>query len=52
MMSLVNKVFGHHIPWLELGLAIVTGIIGAHIYARLERLVLGFRRGRAAVPAE
>jgi hypothetical protein len=52
MMSLVNKLFGHHIPWLELGLAVVVGVIGTHVYARAERLVLSFRKGRAVVPAE
>jgi non-ribosomal peptide synthetase component E (peptide arylation enzyme)/acid phosphatase family membrane protein YuiD len=50
MISVVNKVFGHHMPWLELLLSVITGIIGAHVYAWMERLVLKPRR--KAVPAE
>lgn len=50
MISLVNKVFGQPMPWLTLFLSIIVGIIGAHIYARAERLVLKPRR--ASVPAE
>lgn len=50
MISLVNKVFGHHMPWLALFLSIIVGIIGAHVYAWAERLVLKPRR--AVVPAE
>jgi hypothetical protein len=50
MISLVDKVFGQHMPWLALILSIITGIIGAHIYAWAERFVLKPRR--AAVPAE
>jgi acyl-CoA synthetase (AMP-forming)/AMP-acid ligase II len=50
MISLVDKVFGQHMPWLALILSIITGIIGAHIYAWAERTVLKPRR--AAVPAE
>lgn len=40
MISLVHKIFGQDIPWLSLFLSIIAGIIGAHVYARLERMVL------------
>ncbi|KAF0114131.1 MAG: AMP-dependent synthetase and ligase [Rhodobacteraceae bacterium] len=52
MISLVDKLFGHHMPWLALILSIITGIIGAHIYAWAERFVLKPRRRAEAVPAE
>jgi peptidoglycan/LPS O-acetylase OafA/YrhL len=51
MISLVDKLFGQHMPWLALILSIITGIIGAHIYAWAERIVMKPRRA-AAVPAE
>ena len=44
MISLVDKVFGQHMPWLALLLSIITGIIGAHLYAWAERLVMKPRR--------
>ena len=50
MISLVDKVFGQHMPWLALILSIITGIIGAHLYAWAEKFVMKPRR--AAVPAE
>jgi acyl-CoA synthetase (AMP-forming)/AMP-acid ligase II/peptidoglycan/LPS O-acetylase OafA/YrhL len=50
MISLVDKIFGQHMPWLALILSIITGIIGAHLYAWAEKIVLKPRR--AAVPAE
>ncbi len=50
MISLVDKFFGQHMPWLALTLSIITGIIGAHLYAWAERVVLKPRR--VAVPAE
>ncbi|MFM7445139.1 MAG: AMP-binding protein [Tabrizicola sp.] len=50
MISLVNKIFGHHMPWLALGLSIIAGIIGAHAYAWAEKIVLK-PRGKA-IPAE
>jgi peptidoglycan/LPS O-acetylase OafA/YrhL len=50
MISVVDKVFGQHMPWLALFLSIITGIIGAHLYAWAERFVMKPRR--AAVPAE
>ena len=50
MISLVNKVFGEHRPWLALLLSIITGIIGAHLYAWAEKIVLK-PRGKP-VPAE
>ncbi|WP_137109675.1 AMP-binding protein [Rhodobacter sp. SY28-1] len=50
MISLVDKVFGQHMPWLALLLSIITGIIGAHLYAWAEKMVLQPRR--QTVPAE
>ena len=50
MISLVDKIFGEHRPWLALILSILTGIIGAHLYAWAEKIVMKPRR--AAVPAE
>jgi peptidoglycan/LPS O-acetylase OafA/YrhL len=50
MISAVKKVFGHEMPWLALILSIITGIIGAHVYAWAERFVAKPRR--ATVPAE
>ncbi|WP_128514707.1 AMP-binding protein [Tabrizicola thermarum] len=50
MISLVDKIFGEHRPWLALILSIITGIIGAHLYTWAERTFLKPRR--AAVPAE
>jgi acyl-CoA synthetase (AMP-forming)/AMP-acid ligase II len=50
IITLVNKFFGQHMPWLALGLSICTGIIGAHVYAAVERFVMKPRR--TAVPAE
>jgi acyl-CoA synthetase (AMP-forming)/AMP-acid ligase II len=50
MISVVDKIFGHHMPWLAMILSIITGIIGAHVYAWAERFVLKPRR--ATVPAE
>lgn len=50
MISLVDKLYGQHMPWLALFLSIIVGIIGAHIYAWAERFVMKPRR--AAVPAE
>lgn len=48
MISLVNKVFGEHHPWLALLLSILTGIIGAHLYAWAEKIVLKPRRSAVA----
>ena len=50
MISLVNKLFGEPHPWLALLLSIITGIIGAHLYAWAERIVMKPRR--TAVAAE
>lgn len=50
MISLVDKVFGQHMPWLALGLSILTGVAGAHLYAWAEKIVLKPRR--QTVPAE
>lgn len=50
MISLVDKLYGRQMPWLALILSIISGIIGAHAYAWVERLVLKPRR--PAVPAE
>ena len=53
MISLVDKLYGQHMPWLALALSVITGIIGAHVYAWAERFVLKPRRSRPdAVPAE
>lgn len=40
MISLVDKIFGQHMPWLALLLSILTGIVGAHLYAWAERTFL------------
>ena len=50
MISLVDKVFGEHHPWLALLLSILVGIAGAHLYAWAEKIVLKPRA--KAVPAE
>ncbi len=50
MISLVDKIFGHHMPWLALLLSIIVGIMGAHLYAWAEKIVLKPRA--KAVPAE
>lgn len=50
MISLVDKVFGEHRPWLALILSIIVAIIFAHLYAWAERIVLKPRR--QAVAAE
>ena len=40
VISLVNKVFGAPIPWLSLGLSVVLGVVGAHLYAWFDRKVM------------
>ncbi|MBN8629422.1 MAG: AMP-binding protein [Rhodobacterales bacterium] len=39
VISLVHKLFGRDIPWLSLGLSIIVGVTGAHVYAWLDRKV-------------
>lgn len=50
MISLVDKIFGEHRPWLALILSIIVAIIFARLYASAEKIVLQPRR--QAVPAE
>ena len=50
MISLVDKVFGQHMPWLALIGSIIVGIAGAHLYAWAEKIVLKPRA--KPVPAE
>lgn len=47
MISVVNKVFGHTVPWLTFFASIVAGIVSARVYIWLERKLLQFLRRRA-----
>lgn len=47
MISVVNKVFGHTVPWLTFFASIAAGIISARVYIWLERKFLQFLRRRA-----
>jgi acyl carrier protein/peptidoglycan/LPS O-acetylase OafA/YrhL len=40
MISVVDKIFGHHMPWLALILSVLIGIAGARLYAWGERKVM------------
>lgn len=48
MISLVNKIFGHEMPWVALIAAIITGVILAHVYASASRI---FARTISKMPA-
>lgn len=50
MISLVDKIFGEHRPWLALLFSIIVAIIFAHLYAWAEKIVLKPRQ--KTVPAE
>jgi acyl-CoA synthetase (AMP-forming)/AMP-acid ligase II/peptidoglycan/LPS O-acetylase OafA/YrhL len=50
MISLVDKIFGKHMPWLALISSIVVGIVVAHAYAWCERKFLQSRSQAWAAP--
>ncbi|MDZ4069126.1 MAG: hypothetical protein U1E06_20210, partial [Tabrizicola sp.] len=47
MLSVVNKAFGHAVPWVAFFASILAGIISARIYIWLERKLLQILRRRA-----
>lgn len=53
MLSIVDKIFGHTVPWLTFFMSILGGIASARVYIWLERKLLQFLRRRAkATPGD
>lgn len=51
VLSLVEKAFGHPVPWVSFFVSILAGVASARVYAWLVRTILQFVRRRSqAVP--
>jgi acyl-CoA synthetase (AMP-forming)/AMP-acid ligase II len=48
VLSLVEKAFGHPVPWVSFFVSILAGIASARVYIWLERKILQFVRRRSA----